>query len=88
MLLKYTDKLLRVPWLILGALWLVIFAFAGLYEIPWDVSRIDYIFLILRTVIIGTIILFFATFDFESASIEGRITTLVYGAAVNTRGGG
>ncbi len=68
--------------LLLGLLWLVIFALAGLYEIPWDVSRIDYIFLILRTVTIGTVILFFLTLDLESGTIEGRVTALVYGVAV------
>lgn len=68
--------------LILAVAWLLIFVLAGLYEIPWDVSRIDYTFLILRTVATGSLFLFFVTMDFESVTLEGRLTTLLYGANV------
>jgi exopolysaccharide biosynthesis polyprenyl glycosylphosphotransferase len=77
------DLYFRSPaMLLLGVLWLAIFAFAGLYEIPWDASRIDYIFLILRMAAIGTLILFFVTLDLENVTIEGRVTTIVYGATI------
>lgn len=68
--------------LVLSVVWLLIFVFAGLYEIPWDASRIDYSITIIKTVAIGTFILFIVTLDLESVTLEGRLTTLVYGAAV------
>jgi exopolysaccharide biosynthesis polyprenyl glycosylphosphotransferase len=68
--------------LLLTMSWLGLFTIAGLYEIPWDVSRIDYSFLILKTAVIGTVILFFTTLDLETLTFEGRLTTLVYGAGI------
>ncbi len=71
------------PVMLLFALfWLVLFVLAGLYEIPWDVSRVDYGLLIFKTVAIGTLFLFIVTLDFSSVTVEGRITTLMYGAAI------
>ena len=37
---------------------------------------------ILKTAVIGTIILFFITLDLETLTFEGRLTTLVYGAGI------
>lgn len=68
--------------LILAGFWLLMFLVAGLYEIPWDMSRIDYAFLIVKTAAAGTLILFLLTFDFSDVSFQGRLTTLVYGSNV------
>ncbi|MGA9117267.1 MAG: exopolysaccharide biosynthesis polyprenyl glycosylphosphotransferase [Bacteroidota bacterium] len=62
--------------------WLVLFLMAGLYEIPWDLSRIDYGLRILKSAAIGTLGLFVLTLDFSGVTLEGRLTTLVYGASV------
>jgi exopolysaccharide biosynthesis polyprenyl glycosylphosphotransferase len=62
--------------------WLAMFALTGLYDIPWDASRIDYAMLVFKVVAAGTLMLFLLTFDFSSPTIEGRITTVVYGGAV------
>ncbi len=68
--------------LILTLGWLTVFALAGLYEIPWDASRIDYVLTIIKVVATGTFVLFVLTFDPSAATIEGRLTTFIYGAAV------
>jgi len=68
--------------LALVVLWLLLFVLAGLYEIPWDVSRIDYIFSIAKTVGIGTLVLLVVTMDWGEATMEGRLTMLVYGLGV------
>ncbi len=68
--------------LILTLGWLASFSLAGLYDIPWDASRIDYVFQVFRVVAVSTVVLFVLTFDFESPTVEGRLTTLVYGGAV------
>lgn len=71
------------PVLLLFALfWLALFVLAGLYEIPWDVSRVDYGLLIFKTVAIGTLFLFLVTLDFSNITFEGRVTTLLYGATI------
>jgi len=68
--------------LIFTVLWFSMFALGGLYEIPWDTSRIDYIFTIIKIVASGTLIVFLVTLDFQNLSLEGRVTTLVYGGSV------
>jgi exopolysaccharide biosynthesis polyprenyl glycosylphosphotransferase len=68
--------------LVLTVIWLVIFLLAGLYEVPWDVSRIDYAFLIVKAVVAGTFVLFLLTLDVNNPTLEGRMTIFVYGAAV------
>lgn len=68
--------------LLLGLFWILTFALAGLYEMPWDLSRIDYGFSLLKSVAVGTLILFLLTLDIESATFQGRITTLLYGVSV------
>ncbi|TAK53706.1 MAG: exopolysaccharide biosynthesis polyprenyl glycosylphosphotransferase [Bacteroidetes bacterium] len=68
--------------LIFSVLWFTLFALGGLYEIPWDTSRIDYIFSIIKIVAVGTLVIFLATLDIEQFSLEGRITALAYGATV------
>ena len=68
--------------LMLSLGWLALYALAGLYEIPWDASRIDYAFQIVRTAAIGTLVLSLLTLDIESMTVEGRLTTLFYGLAV------
>ena len=68
--------------LVLTVIWLVIFLLAGLYEVPWDLSRIDYSFLIVKAVVVGTFLLFLLTLDVENPTLEGRMTIFVYGAAV------
>lgn len=68
--------------LMLVLFWFVLFAIAGLYEVPWDLSRIDYGLLVLKTTAFGTMLIFLATLDFSSATFEGRLTTLIYGTAV------
>lgn len=68
--------------LVLTVLWLTIFLLAGLYEVPWDSSRIDYSFLVVKAVLVGTLILFVVTLDIDNPTLEGRMTILVYGAAV------
>ncbi len=68
--------------LVLTVIWLAIFLLAGLYEVPWDVSRIDYSFLIMKAVMAGTFILFILTLDVNNPTMEGRMTIFVYGAAV------
>ena len=66
--------------LLLGLFWLTLFVLAGLYDIPWDVSRVDYGLLIFKTVAIGTLFLFLITMDVGNITLEGRLTTLIYGA--------
>jgi exopolysaccharide biosynthesis polyprenyl glycosylphosphotransferase len=68
--------------LLLGLFWIITFILAGLYEIPWDLSRIDYGISVLKSVAAGTFLLFLITFDLESATLRGRLTTLIYGASV------
>ncbi|MBI3194419.1 MAG: exopolysaccharide biosynthesis polyprenyl glycosylphosphotransferase [Ignavibacteriae bacterium] len=68
--------------LIFTLMWFIMFALAGLYDIPWDCSRIDYIFTIMKTIGWGTLLIFLATIDLESGTLEGRITTLLYGVTV------
>jgi exopolysaccharide biosynthesis polyprenyl glycosylphosphotransferase len=68
--------------MLLLLLWLAIFWLLGLYEMHWDVSRIDYGIAILKATAIGTIIIFLVTFDLSSITLEGRLTTLVYGGTV------
>jgi UDP-N-acetylmuramyl pentapeptide phosphotransferase/UDP-N-acetylglucosamine-1-phosphate transferase len=43
--------------LILVVGWLGLFWLAGLYDIPWDVSRVDYVFQIVKASAVGTVIL-------------------------------
>jgi exopolysaccharide biosynthesis polyprenyl glycosylphosphotransferase len=68
--------------LILAIWWLIVFLLAGLYEIPWDLSRIDYGVIILKAVSFGTLVVFLATLDLENLTVEGRLTTLLYGSTV------
>jgi exopolysaccharide biosynthesis polyprenyl glycosylphosphotransferase len=68
--------------LVLTVIWLAVFLLAGLYEVPWDLSRIDYAFLIIKAVVVGTFILFLITLDVNNPTPEGRMTIFVYGAAV------
>lgn len=68
--------------LLLVAFWIMLFIIAGLYEIPWDTSRIDYSVLIFKTVAVGTLVMFMATLDLSSVSIAGRLTTIVHGGFV------
>jgi exopolysaccharide biosynthesis polyprenyl glycosylphosphotransferase len=68
--------------LILAVFWLVLFLLGGLYEIPWDLSRVDYGLLIVKTVAIGTLFLFLVTLDFRSLTIEGRMTNVIYGGVM------
>ncbi len=67
---------------LLMVMWLTLFLLGGLYEIPWDMSRIDYGFAILKAVGIGTLVLFIATFDAQAMSWGGRLATLFHGASV------
>ncbi len=67
---------------LLTVMWLALFLLGGLYEIPWDLSRVDYGISILKAVGIGTLILFLATFDPASMSWEGRLSTLFHGMCV------
>lgn len=78
----FESYLIHPVVLLLGLYWLVIFLLAGLYEVPWDTSRVDYGLLILKSVAIGTILLFLITMDFSKVTAGGRLTTLLYGAAV------
>ncbi len=68
--------------LILALSWLIIFLLAGLYEIPWDLSRIDYSLMIIKAVTFGTLLIFVVTLDFENVTVAGRLTTLMYGGTV------
>ncbi|MCU0454126.1 MAG: exopolysaccharide biosynthesis polyprenyl glycosylphosphotransferase [Bacteroidetes bacterium] len=68
--------------LILVVGWLALFWLAGLYDIPWDVSRVDYVFSILKASIVGTAVLFVFTFDPDTPTFGGRVTALVYGATI------
>jgi len=65
--------------LVLAVFWLTLFYLGGMYEIPWDLSRVDYAITIVKSVAIGTLILFLLTLDLSSISVQGRITTLLYG---------
>lgn len=68
--------------LILVVGWAMLFWLAGLYDIPWDVSRVDYVFSIVKTVAVGTLALFVFTLDPETPTVGGRLTALVYGATI------
>ncbi len=68
--------------LILVVGWLSLFWLAGLYDIPWDVSRVDYVFAILKASVVGTAALFIFTFDPETPTVGGRLTALVYGSTI------
>jgi exopolysaccharide biosynthesis polyprenyl glycosylphosphotransferase len=68
--------------LILAVFWIALFILGGLYEIPWDLSRVDYGLLIVKTVAFGTLFLFLITLDFRSLTVEGRVTNLVYGGVM------
>lgn len=68
--------------LLLTVYWLTLFLLGGLYEIPWDTSRVDYGLAIMKIVSIGTLIVFVVTMDFSAMSFEGRLTTLLYGVAL------
>jgi UDP-GlcNAc:undecaprenyl-phosphate GlcNAc-1-phosphate transferase len=68
--------------LILTLGWLAAFALAGLYDIPWDTSRIDYMVNIVRVVVVGTVIIFIGTYDPEVMTLKGRLATFVYGGTV------
>lgn len=68
--------------LILVVGWVLLFWLAGLYDIPWDVSRIDYVFSIVKTVAAGTLALFIFTLDPDTPTVGGRLTALVYGATI------
>jgi exopolysaccharide biosynthesis polyprenyl glycosylphosphotransferase len=68
--------------LILVVGWVLLFWLAGLYDIPWDVSRVDYVFSIVKTVAVGTLALFIFTLDPETPTVGGRLTALVYGATI------
>ncbi len=62
--------------------WLTLFFLAGLYDLPWDLSRVDYGWAVLRTVGAGTLVLFFVTFDPTELTFTGRTTTLLHGIVV------
>jgi exopolysaccharide biosynthesis polyprenyl glycosylphosphotransferase len=68
--------------LVMAVFWIVLFYLGGLYEIPWDLSRVDYGMAILKTVGVGTLVLFLLTLDLSAISIEGRVTALVNGAVL------
>ena len=68
--------------LTLTVYWLILFVLAGLYEIPWDASRVDTVFSIIKVTAIGTLVLLIITMDFSSGSMQGRLTMLMYGVAV------
>lgn len=77
------ESYLINPVMLLFALfWLVLFVLAGLYDVPWDTSRVDYGLLIFKTVAVGTLFLFLLTLDFSSVTVEGRVTMLIYGGAI------
>lgn len=78
----FETYLINPVMLLFVVFWLALFVLAGLYDIPWDVSRVDYGLLILKTVAIGTGFLFLVTLDVSNITIEGRITTLMYGATI------
>ncbi|MFN0158899.1 MAG: exopolysaccharide biosynthesis polyprenyl glycosylphosphotransferase [Bacteroidota bacterium] len=67
---------------LLMVMWLTLFLLGGLYEIPWDMSRIDYGLAILKAVGIGTLFLFIATFDPAAMSWGGRLATLFHGVSI------
>lgn len=68
--------------LILSVFWFLMFILGGLYEIPWDVSRVDYILSIFKVTAIGTLLLLIVTFDFSTSSLQGRLTIIFYGGSV------
>ena len=68
--------------LILTVFWLLMFILGGLYEIPWDSSRIDYILSIFKVSAIGTLLLLVATLDLTASSLQGRLTIVFYGGSI------
>jgi exopolysaccharide biosynthesis polyprenyl glycosylphosphotransferase len=68
--------------LILVVSWIAVLALSGLYEVPWDVSRIDYSIGIVKASAAGTLLLFLATLDMQAPTVEGRLSTFIFGASV------
>ena len=62
--------------------WLALFFFGGLYDLPWDVSRIDYALAIVKVAFVGTIVLFAATFDPQNPTVSGRTAAVLHGGSV------
>ncbi len=67
------------PIVTLVCFYIILFFVFNLYEFHWSSSRIDILIEIFKTTVIGTLILFFITFDYNKSTFAGRSTTIIYG---------
>lgn len=72
-----------VPIIWFSAFWIILFVFSGLYEMPWEIPFAKKIITILKTVLIGILILFLLLTDgFNDVFGEMNLILLIYGALI------
>jgi exopolysaccharide biosynthesis polyprenyl glycosylphosphotransferase len=71
-----------IPALWITLYWLFIFVFNGLYKSTWDISRIDEIFLLFKSITLGALLLAVATLDLSDPFPRTRLVVFLYWLAL------
>jgi exopolysaccharide biosynthesis polyprenyl glycosylphosphotransferase len=71
-----------VPALWITLYWLFIFVFNGLYKSTWDISRIDEILSLFKSITLGVLLLAVATLDLSDPFPRTRLVVFVYWVAL------
>lgn len=71
------ELILQCSWTIV--FWVVLLGANDLYKIEWDTSRIDELFTVFKIVFVGTLFIFFITYEFYFPIIVARRVLITYG---------
>ena len=71
------ELILQTSWTIV--FWIILLGGNDLYRIEWDTSRIDEIFTVIKIAFLGTLFIFFTTFEINFPIIVARRVLVVYG---------
>jgi len=71
-----------IPALWITLYWLFIFIFNGLYRSTWDISRIDEILSLFKSITLGVLLLAVATLDLSDPFPRSRLVVFVYWLAL------
>jgi len=76
------ELILWVSWSVIY--WIILLGANDLYRLEWDTSRIDEIFTVIKVIFLGTLFIFFLTFEFHFPIIIARRVLIVYGILLVT----
>ncbi len=71
------ELILQTSWTIV--FWIILLGANDLYRIEWDTSRIDEITTVIKIVFLGTLFVFFVTFEIHFAIIVARRVLVIWG---------